>query len=244
MAASLMAILSSETESKLIREFLGEAPGFFVEIGANHPQKGSQSWGLEQNGWQGILVEPQPELAIELRNSRKAKVFEVACSSPENADRRLPFYVAGPLSSLNRDRMAPGAKPEAVLEVPTMTLDEILIAANAPRHFDFLSIDVEGHELEVLRGFDCQRWEPRLVLLEDHVSNLKKHQFMKSANYRLVRRTGHNGWYVPADSGVNFGWKDRWEIARKYYLALPFRVLRNLSRRLRQPLKDRMKSST
>ena len=106
----------------------------------------------------GVLVEPQPDLAYDLRLGRKAKVFQVACSSPENAGRELPLHVAGPLSSLNRERMAPGATPESVINVPTRTLDSILLEAGAPSDFDFLSIDVEGHEIEVLRGFDIGRW--------------------------------------------------------------------------------------
>ena len=236
------AILIAENEQQLVLEFFGDMPGFFVEVGANHPQVGSQTWHLEQRGWRGILIEPQPELANQLRQMRSAKVFEVACSSPENIGRRLPFYIAGPLSSLDRDRMAPGSLPKAVIEVPIRALDDVLADAGAPQPFDFLSIDVEGHETDVLRGFDFTRWQPRLILLEDHVGNLSKHRFMKAAGYRLGRRTGHNGWYVPANSRSRFGCKDRLEVLRKYYLGLPFRILRNLSRRLRQPFKDRMRS--
>jgi hypothetical protein len=62
---------------------------------------------------------------------------------------------------------------------------------------------------------------------------------MRKAHYRLVRRTDTNSWYVPNDADVGFGWRERWEVWRKYFLALPFRMLRNLSRRLRQPFKDR-----
>jgi hypothetical protein len=90
-----------------------------------------------------------------------------------------------------------------------------------------------------LRGFDLARWRPRLILLEDHVGDLCRHRFVKSAGYRLVRRTGFNGWYIPASSTVHFDWHDRWRIVRKYYFALPLRVLRNLSRELRQPIKNR-----
>jgi hypothetical protein len=53
------------------------------------------------------------------------------------------------------------------------------------------------------------------------------------AGYRIIRRYENNGWHVPNDSAANTAWADRWEILRKYYLALPFRLLRNLSRRLR-----------
>lgn len=227
-----------DNEQHLVQGFFDGTTGFFVEVGANHPQAGSQSWHLEQRGWRGILIEPQPQLASQLRNSRSASVLEVACSSPENAGCSLPFYVAGPLSSLDRNRMAPGSRPETVIEVSVRTLDDILAGVGAPQSIDFLSIDVEGHEIEVLRGFDFVRWRPRLILLEDHVGNLSKHRFMKSAGYRLVRRTGLNGWYVPANSPVFFSWHDRVEVMRKYYLGLPFRILRNVSRGLRQPFKD------
>jgi FkbM family methyltransferase len=227
-------------EQELVRIFFaGVRSGFFVEVGANRPRDQSQTWHLEQLGWTGILIEPQPDLAGDLCRVRSAKVFAVACSSPENAGRRMQLHVAGPLSALDRDRMAPGAQPEGVVEVPVRTLDDILLEAHAPVGFDFLSIDVEGHELEVLSGFDFARWRPRLVLLEDHVGNLSKHRFLRAAGYRLVRRFDNNGWYVPADATIQLSSRERWPIVRKYYLALPFRIARNASRRLRRRLRER-----
>jgi Methyltransferase FkbM domain len=156
------------------------------------------------------------------------------CSSPDNAGRALPLHVAGPLSSLDRSGMAPSAVPERVIEVPVRTLDGILEEASAPAGFDFLSIDVEGHELDVLRGFDLARWRPRLILLEDHVADLSKHRYLQARGYRIVRRYENNGWYVPADADVPCF--SRWEILRKYYLALPIRMLRNFARRLRRKI--------
>jgi hypothetical protein len=84
-------------EVRLIGEFFGAAKGFFVEVGANDPYARSQTWHLEQSGWTGVLVEPQPDLADKLRAMRTAMVFAVACSSPEEAGRTLPLHVAGPL---------------------------------------------------------------------------------------------------------------------------------------------------
>lgn len=219
---------------RLIAAFFGKRQGYFVEVGANEPRARSQTFHLEQAGWSGVLIEPQPALAVRLRAERAAKVFAVACSSPENAGRTLPLHVAGPLSSLERARMAPGAAPEAVIEVPVRTLDSVLEEAGAPERFDFLSIDVEGHEIDVLRGFSIARWRPRLFLLEDHVGDLSKHRYLKAAGYRIVRRYENNGWYVPRESSDRAHLADLWEISRKYYLALPFRVLRNLSRGLRK----------
>jgi len=224
--------LNDGREQALVREFFGNRHGFFVEVGANQPQTGSQTWHLERLGWSGILVEPLPELAQKLREARTAKVFAVACSSPKNVGHQLPFYVAGALSSLDRERMAPWAKPESVINVPIRTLDAILEEAGAPNPLDFLSIDVEGHEIEVLRGFDFAHWAPHLILLEDHVANLNRHRFMKSRGYRLVRRTELNGWYVPAAAPIRFGLNEELELLRKYYLGLPFRVIRNRLRQL------------
>ena len=222
-----------DPEMQMVADFFGATKGYFVEVGANEPRLRSQTWHLEQAGWTGVLIEPQPELATELRAMRMAKVFAVACSGPENEGRTMPLHVAGPLSSLDRAGMAPGADPEKVIEVPIRTLDSVLEEAQAPAHFDFLSIDVEGHEIEVLRGFDIARWQPRLILMEDHVADLSKHRYLNAAGYRIVRRYENNGWYVPADSSVRVQGGDWWEIFRKYYLALPFRWLRNFSRRLR-----------
>ena len=106
--------------------FFGNIKGYYVEVGANDPRERSQTWHLEQQGWTGVLIEPQPDLAATLRAERKGKVFAVACSSPAKAGQELSLHVAGPLSSLDRRSMAPGATPEKVIRVPVRTLDSIL----------------------------------------------------------------------------------------------------------------------
>jgi hypothetical protein len=146
----------------------------------------------------------------------------------------MPLHVDGALSSLDRGRMAPGAQAAYTIMVPTRTLDSILEEAGAPTPIDFLSIDVEGHEVEALSGFDFARWQPYLLLVEDHVGSLRTHGFLKRSGYRLIRRLGFNGWYVPNDAPMQASKKERREILRKYYLALPFRKLRNLTRRVRR----------
>ena len=220
-------------EARLLAEFFSGRTGYFVEVGANDPYALSQTWQLEQAGWTGILIEPQPALAARLRAERKARVFAVACSARENSGRTMTLHVAGPLSSLNRERMAAGAQPETTIEVPVRTLDSVLEEAGAPAGFDFLSIDVEGHEVEVLRGLDLARWQPRLIMLEDHVPDLSRHNYLTAQRYRIIRRFENNGWYVPRNAVETPSLAERWQIWRKYYLALPFRKLRNLSRRLR-----------
>lgn len=226
-------------EERLVRAFFaGTSGGFFVEVGANHPTEGSQTFHLEQAGWTGVLIEPQPDLAAFLVTARKAQVFAVACTSPDRAGEAATLHVDGARSALDRERMAPGAQPGYAILVPTRTLDDILSEAQAPAPIDLLSIDVEGHEVEVLQGFDFTRWQPRLILVEDHVATLHTHRYLRGRGYRLVRRAGNNGWYVPAESALRPAPAERWEILRKYYLALPFRMVRNVMRRYRRLLRQ------
>ena len=109
-----MRVITPEIESLLTEQFFGHAAkGYFVEVGAHDPRIGSQTWRLEQAGWAGVLVEPQPDLAEQLRRYRRARVFAVACSSPANAGRVMPFYVArrpGCASPENEIRQADRAR--------------------------------------------------------------------------------------------------------------------------------------
>ena len=240
MDRAVSAVFKPEFEADLVREFFrGRPRGFFVEVGANDPKKDSQSWHLEEAGWTGILVEPLPDLAAELRRQRTAQVFEVACSSPDRAGQIMRLHVAGAFSSFDPNLAVTGMRADRTIDVKVRTLDDVLSEGQATAPIDLMSVDVEGHELEVLSGFDFERWKPRLVLLEDHVSSLDKHRFMTKAGYALVRRTGLNGWYVPRGDAPPMDLIGRWQILRKYYLALPFRMFRDARRRLRDRIRFR-----
>jgi FkbM family methyltransferase len=229
----LRAIFPGDVEDALKSEFFSAAPaGFFVDVGANAPKDGSQSYAFEQQGWDGVLVEPQPDLAERLRRERRAKVFAVACSTPANAGKTLTLYLAGIQSSLAPDFYAAGMQRAGTVAVPVMTLDQLLTEAGAPAPLDFVSIDVEGHDIEVLDGFDLARWRPRLLLIEDVVQNLRLHRYLTGRGYRWFRRTGINSWYVPANAPERVSLAGRLQFVRKYYLGLPFRVLREKKRRL------------
>ena len=59
-----------DREKSLVANYLGTTPGIFIEVGANHPEGGSQTWNLAQKGWTGILIEPQAKLFEQLRERR------------------------------------------------------------------------------------------------------------------------------------------------------------------------------
>ena len=222
-----------DRENELKDEFLGRSRGYFVEVGANDPVNLSQTWHLEQRGWTGVLVEPQPELAAELRRRRSAKVFEVACSSPRDAGTTMRLHLAGIHSSLDPGLSTSTVSAHAAIKVPVRALDDILIEAGAPSPLDLLSIDVEGLEVEVLQGVDLARWRPRLILVEDLAMDLRLHRHLRSRGYKWLRRTGLNSWYVPVGAEANAGLIGHCQFFRKHYLGLPFRRMREASRRWR-----------
>jgi hypothetical protein len=95
-----------------------------------------------------------------------------------------------------------------------------------------VSIDVEGMELQVLRGFDLMRHRPAMLLIEDHLEHLLVYRHLVRHGYRVVKRTGVNNWYVPKRQPFHLTtWTERLKLFRKMYLGLPFRKMRWARRR-------------
>ncbi len=214
-------------EQELVREFFGNRrEGYYVDVGANHPSIDSQSRHLEDLGWTGLLIEPTPSYCEMLRKERKGQVVQLACSSPENHEKRLRLIAAGVHSTLNANPIALDNHSKETIEVTCRTLDSILEEYGVRPGFDFISIDIEGHEMEMFKGFTLPKWKPKLVLLEDHVTSHEKHIHMMKNGYRLILRTGLNSWYVPQEMHFDFSPAARFEFFRKYWLGLPSRKLR------------------
>ncbi len=224
-------------EKELVWKYFGrKRDGVFVEVGANDPVAGSQTWLLEQNGWQGAVVEPQASLCEKLRPARpRSRVFQVACSCPGSegeADLVLTEYDGN--ATLKPQRDSHGINYVGAERVRITTLDSVLQAADIS-HVDFLSLDVEGHEIEVMRGFNFEKYKPSLILIEDGVRDLAKHRFLKRRGYKLVKRTTLNNWYVPKEHPFKMSsWREQLELVRKMYLGLPFRKLQLFLRRRRE----------
>jgi FkbM family methyltransferase len=218
---------SPHGEQSMISEFFQNSKkGYYVDVGANHPTIESQSWHLEQLGWHGLLLDPLPGYCQLLKEKRSGTVVQFACSSPENHNKILKLINAGGHSTLNTNPIALGDNSCETIDVTCKTLDSILTEYGAPIGFDFISIDIEGHEMEMFKGFTLDKWKPKLVLLEDHVINHQKHHHMITNGYQLILRTGLNSWYVPASEHYHFSLRARFQIFRKYWLGLIFRKYR------------------
>ncbi|MCF7734117.1 MAG: FkbM family methyltransferase [Akkermansiaceae bacterium] len=219
----------------LVWEYFGKnRGGTFLEAGANDPKVLSQTYLLEQQGWTGVLVEPVPECCTRLRAERPgSRVFQNALGAPQQRG-VLRLAIPNGLSELTSG-LAEGAEPAEgarVIEAGFITLSEALDQAGIER-LDYLSLDLEGMELEALKGLDFKRHPPRLIIIEDRLGDLLRHRFLGKNGYKLVRRNGSNDWYVPMAEPFAVPLAMRIELLRKVYLSMPFRWFRGLSRQLR-----------
>jgi len=216
-------------ESELVWQFFdARRDGFFLDVGANEPQKGSQTWVLEERGWRGILIEPQAKLCERLRQARpRAQVFQVACGAP-GAPPEMPLFTAeSPGHSGLVKNLVDAATTYIGTEiVKVMTLDAILAEAGNPRSI-LSRWTLKGRNLTCSSASTCNGIGPNCLLMEDHLYDLKAHRYLGRAGYRLAKRTGLNNWYVPKES--SFGptsFAERYRLWKKVWANTPLRKMR------------------
>ncbi len=229
--------LTEENEKAQIRNYFDNITnGVCVEVGANEPiSVCSQSWHLEDKlNWKCILVEPNPDLFAKTKRLRpKATIYNCACVSDDN-EGYMKLHI--PLSnegtditghaSLEKNADEHNYKKHKSINVKTETLTNIL-KKEGVENVDFLSIDVEGAELDVLKGIDFQKFRPKLILLEDKHLYLTKHRLLKKNGYVLVQRLNRNCWYVRKGSPIpKVKIKDKIKLMKRLYLSLWFNKIK------------------
>ncbi|NNM00329.1 MAG: FkbM family methyltransferase [Gammaproteobacteria bacterium] len=153
--------------------------GTFVELGAFDGVTQSNTRHLESRGWRGILIEPVPAAWRECRDNRPlATVINCACVAADDTRTSVAMAATGLMSLVRGTRTAAeeeewisrGESLQALtreeIEVPARTLQSVLDAQGMTR-VDLLSLDVEGGELDVLKGLDFTRTRPRFIACED-----------------------------------------------------------------------------
>lgn len=193
-------------EDIALRFLLGRRPGFYVEVGANHPQYFSNVFDLYRRGWHGISIEANESFVRSHRRIRPRDRFECAVVSNVEQETVFTEFEESLVSSLDPsfiDLMKDsfGRKIRRQRQVTTRTLTSILDAAQCPAVFELLSIDVEGHDFEVLSSLDLTRYRPRIVVIEMHdfsVGEAASHPLcahMRKHGYGLVGHLATNTYF-------------------------------------------------
>jgi FkbM family methyltransferase len=197
-----------------LERYLDFEDGFFVELGANDGLNQSNTYYFEKfKGWNGVLVERSPHNFLRLLSNRSASnsMFCNACVSFEFKDDFVGVVYSNLMSSslnLESDIENPfhhADSGKAFLEktdqiftfgAVAKTLNQILIESNAPLRIDLLSLDVEGAEIEVLKGIDHSLYRFSFICIE--VRDFEKmNGYLSAVGYKLVERLSvHDYLYI------------------------------------------------
>jgi len=202
---------AQEGEDMILERFLELRPtGFYVDIGAHHPLRFSNTYRLYRRGWRGLNVDAHPGSMKPFRKIRPRDInVEAAVSSTQQ---ELTYYIFNDhaLSTFNKDlALKHTVGPYSVVkEVKVMTLPLAQLLDQyvpAGTKIDLLTIDVEGLDYDVLRSNDWNRYAPEFILVEclesstpdtatpDPVAQLlAEHQYAmvaKTMNTAFFRRT-------------------------------------------------------
>jgi FkbM family methyltransferase len=159
--------------------------GFYVDVGSGDGVITSNTKVLDDRGWKGICIDPFPT-GME---SRTAQLFREVVDSERG--RKVRFKKAGFVGGIDSylGRHAGSVKDVGSVEMTTTTLDEILLRAKAPSYIQYMSIDVEGAELEALKGLSFSKYKVGAFTIEHNWEESKRAQikeFLESKGYRRV----------------------------------------------------------
>ncbi len=192
----------------LCRLLEGQTVGFYIDVGAHHPMRFSNTYLFYQRGWAGINIDPNPNGIRAFRDRRPRDInLNVGISEDPGT---LPYYRFSEAAlntfdeALVRQREhLEGYRLVDVVKVPVVRLDRVL-GQHLPKgqEIDFLSVDTEGHDLKVLRSNDWSQFRPRYVLVEalqlsfSSLAENPVHRFLSSHDYEFVAKTVNTLFYV------------------------------------------------
>ncbi|MDB5764029.1 MAG: putative SAM-dependent methyltransferase [Herminiimonas sp.] len=204
---------SQEGEDMVLARMLGEksSPGFFVDIGAHHPVRYSNTYYFYRRGWTGLNVDALPGTANLFRRMRP-KDTTIECGIGKEAGSMTYFSFNEPaLNTFSEQEAARKNHPPYhvidKIQLPVMTLAQLL-----DRHLpegtdiDFMTVDTEGLDHEVIASNDWTRYRPKIILvellntgLEDLAGNPTVH-LLQRFDYRIFAKTYNTFFFVAKES--------------------------------------------
>ncbi|MCC7032916.1 MAG: FkbM family methyltransferase [Acidobacteria bacterium] len=194
---------SEHWEEWIVRDFFKDArSGVFVDVGANHHQRFSNTYYLETVlGWSGVALEPQKKFAGDWARYRPKTTF-VPLFVSDVSNREATLYVTGnDLVASSSREFTEAFGSVTPTTATTTTLDDVLDRLGITR-IDFLSMDIEMAEPQALAGFSIERFRPRLVAVEAHPPIRQQLlDYFARHGYTLVgkywRIDSENFWFAP-----------------------------------------------
>lgn len=180
--------------------------GFFVEFGATDGITGSNTYALEKLGWKGILAEPNPAWHYELANNRPdCIVSHDAVFSETGKTVNFVCPKADDLATIEEyrytDEHAYKRQNANTIQVQTVSLNDLLERHNAPKDIDYISVDTEGSEYDILKAFDFDKYNVKCFTIEHNFIEPRRseiYSLMTSKGYICVHpeRSKWDSWFI------------------------------------------------
>ena len=184
-------------EDALIKKIFKNKTGFYVDVGALHPINGSNTYHLYKRGWRGINFD------LMNANIKLFKIFRpkdvslnMAISSKSGFVNSYIFDSGSGLNTLEKNWADKWKKiinkDYEIIKIKKEKLTTLLKKYKCPKDFDLLNIDVEGHEIEVIKGLDFKIYKPKIILIEihakktDEIFKSKVYKYLTKKNYELI----------------------------------------------------------
>ena len=175
--------------------------GFYLDVGAYHPYKGSLTQNLFKRGWRGMNLDISKS-SIDLFNIARPNDININCAvSDFNGETN--YYENSPINQQNS--LIPQSKQQKEIKIQSYKLSEILKLQNISK-VDYINIDTEGNELKVLYGLDFSTIDPFLLTIEDNSFDIdnenkkEKINYLEKNKYNLINIIGVTMFFVKKDS--------------------------------------------
>jgi FkbM family methyltransferase len=203
---SMISYAQNAEDVRLSRAFGDQATGFYVDVGAYHPESCSLTKHFYDRGWRGMNLEPSPPSFARIAAARPRDLNLQVGAGPKRGT--VTFFEFDALrDGLNTFSAEVAEKHrregrfylERVIQVYPLAE---LLAQHAPEVIDFVNVDVEGFEREVLEGADLARFRPRVLVVESTLplSRTPSHDTWEAlvlgAGYKFAVFDGLNRFYV------------------------------------------------
>ena len=187
-------------QDRFVFETLGTAKGYFVEFGASDGVECSNTFILERLGWSGLLAEPARHWHHRLRQQRKARIDTRAVW--RESGMTLPFRETEDATFSTIDSFAEHDDHDRsagnLYDVQSVSLNDLLVENECPTFIDYLSIDTEGSEFDILDSFDFSRFTFGAITCEHNYTPRRDDilALLTRNGYRRVRRVKWDDWFI------------------------------------------------
>lgn len=166
--------------------FKFKTTGFYLDVGCQHPISNNNTYKFYKKGWRGINIDLD-EKNIRLFNLERPKDINICkCVSSDISEKNLFFFHSGsPINSLEKKTIS-NKKNYEIKKIKTFTLNSILENYNF-ESIDYFNLDVEGHELDVLKSFNIKRYKPKVISVEFIDYQMDKLEFKNNDINRVLQ---------------------------------------------------------